>query len=64
VQLSLFLILLPPGDHVLAEYSRDKQWYRARIKHVIDHDDEDFSKTMVEVLYSDFGNTEVVPVQK
>lgn len=52
-----------PGDYVLAQFSHDKQWYRARVKHVID-DEDDFSKTTVEVIYFDFGNSEVVPVQK
>ena len=45
-------------DYVLAQYSVDNQWYRGRIKDVVQHDVNDFSKTVVEVAYFDFGNTE------
>ncbi|XP_052239126.1 RING finger protein 17-like isoform X2 [Dreissena polymorpha] len=51
-------------DYVLVLYSVDKQWYRGRIKHVIRHDPDDFSKTIVEVAYFDFGNVELVQVDR
>ncbi|XP_052810879.1 RING finger protein 17-like [Mya arenaria] len=51
-------------DFVLAKYSVDKQWYRGRIKHVIQHDMDDFSKTVVEVAFIDFGNVEQAEVER
>ncbi|KAK3578563.1 hypothetical protein CHS0354_025278 [Potamilus streckersoni] len=49
------------GDLVLAQYSSDKEWYRARVRQVVLVAD-DFSQTRVEVAYIDYGNTEVITV--
>lgn len=44
------------GDPLLAKYSKDQLWYRAE---VLGHDD---SKDCVEVLFVDYGNSEVLSV--
>ncbi|KAL3883135.1 hypothetical protein ACJMK2_029428 [Sinanodonta woodiana] len=49
------------GDLVLAQYSSDKEWYRARVRQVVSLAD-DISQTQVEVAYIDYGNTEVITV--
>ncbi|XP_064594560.1 RING finger protein 17-like [Liolophura sinensis] len=58
---------LSPGDLVLACYSQDQTWYRARVKHVVtkksDKDNPDKEVLVgADVVYFDFGNSEVVPV--
>ncbi|XP_005101957.1 RING finger protein 17 [Aplysia californica] len=46
---------------VLARYSGDKQWYRARVLSIEDpSDDKGTTKFRVRVVYIDFGNEEVV----
>ena len=53
------------GDIVLAKYTLDKQWYRARIKNVIlTNDDEDIGAVKVEVVYIDYGNSEVIGLDR
>ncbi len=42
------------GDPLLARFSEDQLWYRAEI---LDH-----NENVVEVLFVDYGNSEVVPV--
>jgi hypothetical protein len=49
---------------VLAKYSLDNQWYRGRIIHVMESIDGIFENTNVEIFYIDYGNTEVVNVQR
>lgn len=54
-------LLNPPsrfrvGDPLLAKFSKDQLWYRAE---VLGYDD---SKDCVEVLFVDYGNSEVLPV--
>ncbi|XP_053397741.1 RING finger protein 17-like isoform X2 [Mercenaria mercenaria] len=51
-------------DIVLAQYSLDNLWYRGRIKHVMEPEDGQFENTNVEISYIDYGNTEVVNVQR
>ncbi|KAL4233198.1 Ring finger protein [Mactra antiquata] len=51
-------------DLVIAQYSLDKKWYRGRVKNVIEPESGEFRDINVEVLYIDYGNTEVVNVQK
>ena len=47
-------------DIVLAQYSIDKEWYRARIKNVLNEDPgADLDEVNVEVVYIDYGNKEV-----
>ncbi|OJJ48399.1 hypothetical protein ASPZODRAFT_165280 [Penicilliopsis zonata CBS 506.65] len=47
----------PPkaGDFVSAKFTEDNEWYRARIRR------NDRENQQAEVLYIDFGNSEVVP---
>ena len=47
-------------DLVLAMFTQDKKWYRARVLKVT----EAASSPVVEVLYIDYGNTESVPMTK
>ena len=50
---------------MLAKYTLDKQWYRARIKNVIlTNDDEDIGAVKVEVVYIDYGNSEVIGLDR
>ncbi|PYH48768.1 putative transcription factor (Snd1/p100) [Aspergillus saccharolyticus JOP 1030-1] len=47
----------PPkaGDFVAAKFSEDGEWYRAKVRR------NDREKQQAEVLYIDFGNSEVLP---
>ena len=47
----------PPkaGDFVAAKFTEDDQWYRAKIRR------NDREKSQAEVIYIDFGNSEVIP---
>ena len=47
----------PPkaGDFVAARFTEDNEWYRAKVRR------NDREKQQAEVLYIDFGNSEVVP---
>lgn len=47
----------PPkaGDFVAARFTEDNEWYRARVRR------NDREKQQAEVVYIDFGNSEVVP---
>jgi len=47
-------------DLVLAVFSQDRKWYRARVLKVSDS----ASTPLVELLYIDFGNVETVPLTK
>jgi len=44
------------GDVCASIFDIDKKWYRCRIENIKDH--------MAKVFYIDYGNTEIVPVQK
>ncbi len=46
------------GEHVAAQFSVDKDWYRARVRRV------DRDAKSAEVTYLDYGNTETVPWSK
>lgn len=54
------LLFLGAGDLVLAEFSRDHNWYRARVRKLVDAEKE----TRAEVFYIDYGNSEVLPLSK
>ena len=47
----------PPkaGDVVAARFTEDDEWYRARIRR------NDREKQQAEVVYVDYGNSEVIP---
>ncbi|KAK7107702.1 RING finger protein 17-like isoform X2 [Littorina saxatilis] len=54
-----------PGCMVLAQYSADKAWYRVRVTTVIEpKEDEEDGKLMYEVFFIDYGNSDVVPLEK
>ena len=49
----------------MALYSQDKQWYRARIKNVIlTTDNDEIGAVKVEVIYIDYGNSEVIGLDR
>ncbi|XP_041352593.1 RING finger protein 17-like isoform X2 [Gigantopelta aegis] len=56
------------GEAVLGKYTDDNRWYRCVVKGVMittEMDGEETRvKTNVEVLYMDFGNAEVLPIEK
>ncbi|XP_067674654.1 RING finger protein 17-like isoform X2 [Haliotis asinina] len=56
------------GDFVLCQYSDDKEWYRARVLSVMTTTETSQQKVTtkkhVEVLYFDFGNSEVVTMDR
>ncbi|XP_046560224.1 RING finger protein 17-like [Haliotis rubra] len=56
------------GDFVLCQYSQDTEWYRARVLSVMTTTETSQKKVItkkhVEVLYFDFGNNEVVTMDK
>ena len=52
--------MVDTDDLVLALYSKDMKWYRARVLKVT----ETSSVPDVEVLYIDYGNTESVSLTK
>lgn len=54
--------ILSEGDIVLAQYSHDKVWYRARVTEVMDS--ESSGNMSVEVMFIDYGNSEVTSQQK
>ena len=56
----LFVYLL--GDLVIVKYTRDEDWYRGRVKQVLGKGN--VNKMQVEVLYIDFGNSEIVGLDR
>ncbi|XP_054718461.1 RING finger protein 17-like [Uloborus diversus] len=68
------------GDLYIVQYSADKRWYRGRVKKVFEHGESFDAKApdkakspelltknrdpMVEVIYIDYGNSEIVPMTK
>ena len=51
------------GDLVLARYTLDENWYRGRVMSVIT-DDESSSREKAEVFYVDYGNTELMSLDR
>ncbi|GAB1609944.1 finger 17 isoform X2 [Argonauta hians] len=53
-------------DYVFAQYSQDNDWYRARVKKVnaVLHETNTLFNNLVEVLYIDYGNSEILPLTK
>jgi len=56
----LVWLVVDTDDLVLAMFSQDKKWYRARVLKV----SETVSVPVVEVLYIDYGNVESVSLTK
>ncbi|XP_064628866.1 RING finger protein 17-like [Lineus longissimus] len=50
-----------PDDLLLAQFTKDDKWYRARVKKCDIDTSGDIPVTQVEVLYVDFGNMETIP---
>ncbi|KAI0240502.1 hypothetical protein LSAT2_008731 [Lamellibrachia satsuma] len=55
---------LNPGDLVLAKYTLDENWYRGRVIGVVANDEESPSQQKAEVFYVDYGNTEMMPLNR
>nr|XP_022292973.1 RING finger protein 17-like isoform X3 [Crassostrea virginica] len=53
---------LKPGDLVIVKYTRDEDWYRGRVKQVLGKGN--VNKMQVEVLYIDYGNSEIVGLDR
>eukprot|EP00105_Crassostrea_gigas_P034958 XP_019919106.1 PREDICTED: RING finger protein 17 isoform X8 [Crassostrea gigas] len=51
-----------PGDLVIVKYTCDDDWYRARVKQVIGK--SNVNKMELEVLYIDYGNSEIVGLDR
>ncbi|XP_056016210.1 RING finger protein 17-like isoform X2 [Ostrea edulis] len=51
-----------PGDLVIVKYTRDEDWYRGRVKQVLGKGN--VNKMELEVLYIDYGNSEVVGLER
>uniref|UniRef100_A0ABM0MVM3 Tudor domain-containing protein 1-like n=1 Tax=Saccoglossus kowalevskii TaxID=10224 RepID=A0ABM0MVM3_SACKO len=58
------------GDIYCCKYAFDKVWYRCRIKSLItidsddDDDDDIIEYEQAEIIYIDYGNTEIVPISR
>ncbi|XP_077977103.1 RING finger protein 17-like [Glandiceps talaboti] len=52
------------GELFCSQYNVDRHWYRARVKSIVDTNDNDSGEEMVEVVYVDYGNTEIVPISR
>ena len=53
------------GRLLLAQFSHDKCWYRARVMNIIEPDEsETEGEVLYDVFFIDFGNTETVTIQK
>ena len=50
------------GDLVIVKYTRDEDWYRGRVKQVLGKGN--VNKMQVEVLYIDYGNSEIVGLDR
>lgn len=51
---------------MLARYGKDNMWYRARVLKEIDTEPltGQAAKSMYEILYVDYGNTETIPFSR
>jgi hypothetical protein len=47
---------------VIVKYTRDESWYRGRVKQVLGRGN--VNKTELEVLYIDYGNSEVIALDR
>lgn len=45
----------------MVQYQEDKKWYRARVRSVLPSSSENTEEKLVDILYIDYGNTEVIP---
>ncbi|XP_061195891.1 RING finger protein 17-like isoform X2 [Saccostrea echinata] len=51
-----------PGDLVIVKYTQDDDWYRGRVKQVLGKNN--VNKMQLEVLYIDYGNSEIVGLER
>ena len=61
--MSLTACVCPSGDLVLARYTLDENWYRGRVLSIVT-DDENPTSQKAEVFYVDYGNTEMMPLNR
>nr|KAG5702821.1 hypothetical protein BaRGS_001903 [Batillaria attramentaria] len=52
------------GDIVLAQYSHDKMWYRARVTQVVESEDSEMGSPSIGIFFIDYGNSEITTLQK
>ena len=53
------------GNLLLAQFSHDKVWYRARVTSIIEPDENEAEgKLLYDVFFIDYGNSETVTKQK
>jgi hypothetical protein len=45
----------------MVQYQGDKKWYRARVRNILPSSSENAEEKSVDILYIDYGNTEIVP---
>ncbi|XP_066994116.1 RING finger protein 17 isoform X2 [Anabrus simplex] len=55
-------VVLQDGLYIV-QFDADKNWYRARVKKVFPNVSE-LEEEKIEVLYIDYGNTEIVPISR
>jgi hypothetical protein len=45
----------------MVQYQKDKKWYRARVRSVLPSSSENTEEKLADILYIDYGNTEIIP---
>jgi hypothetical protein len=45
----------------MVQYQEDRKWYRARVRSILPSSSENTEETSVDILYIDYGNTEIIP---
>ena len=48
---------------MLAQFNNDSRWYRARVL-TFEVNEEDPLQSQVEVMYVDYGNSEIIPLSR
>jgi hypothetical protein len=49
------------GGLYMVQYRVDKKWYRARVRSILPSSSENMEDKSVDILYIDYGNTEIIP---
>ncbi|PNF34127.1 hypothetical protein B7P43_G01154 [Cryptotermes secundus] len=45
----------------MVQYEKDRKWYRTRVRSILPSSSENTEETSVDILYIDYGNTEIIP---